>query len=132
MPRIAASPFFRNAELRGEAMATAQIVTTGPKAGDETFLPVIVYTLPFCARSIATTRDLTQQGVPFREVDLSQDEAARVYVEALGYMRAPVVVAGNEYWAGYNPDAISRLSAKKASHRLPANFRMVDAGLTRR
>ncbi|PZU21535.1 MAG: NrdH-redoxin [Shinella sp.] len=108
------------------------MIASGPRAGDASFPSVIVYTLPLCARSIATMRDLAQHGVPFCEIDLSQDVTARAHVEALGYMRAPVVVAGSEHWAGYNPEAISRIAAKKANHRPPADFRMVDAGLTRR
>lgn len=113
-------------------MATAQLTASDPRAADAPSASVIVYTLPLCARSIATMRDLNQHGVPFREIDLSQDVTARAYVEALGYMRAPVVVSGSEHWAGYNPDAISRLAAKKANHCPHADFRMVDAGLTRR
>ena len=112
-------------------MATAHLIATGASAGDASLLSVIVYTLPLCARSIATTRDLAHHGIPFREIDLSQDNVARAHVEALGYMRAPVVVTASEHWAGYNPEAISRIAAKKPNHRPYADFRMVDAGLTR-
>ena len=69
--------------------------------------PITVYVLPFCARSLATVRELSRLGLDFDEVDLTVDPAARAYVEALGYMRAPVVVAGVDHWAGYNPERIS-------------------------
>jgi glutaredoxin-like protein NrdH len=29
---------------------------------------------------------------------------------ALGYLQAPVVVAGNEHWSGFRPDRIKGLS----------------------
>lgn len=100
-----------------------------PEKGGEA-VSVIVYTLPLCARSIATIRDLAHRGVTFAEVDLSQDAAARARVQALGYMRAPVVVAGPEHWAGYNPQAISRIAAKKPGLRVSAGLRAVDATVT--
>lgn len=74
-------------------------------------VPITVYVLPFCARSLATLRELSRCGLDFEEVDLTTDPAARSRVEALGYMRAPVVVAGHDHWAGYNPERISRLVA---------------------
>lgn len=73
---------------------------------------VTVYTLPFCARSIATLRDLARHGVDLIEVDLSTDPAARAHVEALGYMRAPVVETDAVHWAGYNPERIEALATE--------------------
>ena len=73
-------------------------------------VPITVYVLPFCARSLATVRELSRHGLDFDEVDLTTDPAARARVEALGYMRAPVVVAGLDHWAGYNPERISRMA----------------------
>jgi glutaredoxin-like protein NrdH len=35
---------------------------------------------------------------------------ARDYVMALGYLQAPVVVAGSEHWSGFRPDRIKALS----------------------
>ena len=35
---------------------------------------------------------------------------ARDYVMALGYLQAPVVVAGNEHWSGFRPDRIKALA----------------------
>lgn len=113
-------------------MAIARPFEAGPPpAKGEKPASVTVYTLPLCARSIATMRDLAHRGIAFTEVDLSQDAAARAHVQALGYMRAPVVVAGTEHWAGHNPQAISRIAAEKPKLRVPAAFRMVDATVPR-
>lgn len=112
-------------------MAVADLIGTGtvPARDRE---PVTVYTLPLCARSIATMRDLSLHGIGFTEVDLSADANARARVEALGYMRAPVVVAGNLHWAGYNPEAIERLAPQKPRLRVAAGARHPGASLSRR
>jgi len=37
-------------------------------------------------------------------VGVSPDAEARDYLVALGYLQTPVVVAGDEQWAGLRPD----------------------------
>jgi glutaredoxin-like protein NrdH len=58
----------------------------------------------------ATTRALEARGLAFDLVDLTEDAAAMELVQGLGYRQAPVVIAGEEHWAGFRPDMISRLS----------------------
>ena len=58
-------------------------------------VPVTVYTKPACVQCNATYRALDKQGIAYRKVDITQDAGARDYVMALGYLQAPVVVAGN-------------------------------------
>ena len=36
-------------------------------------------------------------------------------VRELGYLQAPVVVAGDTHWAGFSPDKINNLAAALAS-----------------
>ena len=43
-------------------------------------------------------------------IDLTEDAAAMELVQGLGYRQAPVVVAGDDHWAGFRPDMINRLS----------------------
>ena len=43
-------------------------------------------------------------------VDGPQDSIAMQKVTALGYRQAPVVIAGEDHWAGFRPDMIGRLS----------------------
>ncbi len=33
-------------------------------------------------------------------------------VRGLGYLQAPVVIAGDEHWSGFRPDQINALAAK--------------------
>lgn len=53
---------------------------------------------------------LDKQGIAYDLVDISTDPAARDYVIALGYLQAPVVVAGDQHWSGFRPDHIKALT----------------------
>jgi glutaredoxin-like protein NrdH len=73
-------------------------------------MSVTVYTKPACVQCNATYKALDKQGIAFEKVDISLDSEARDYVMALGYLQAPVVVAGNEHWSGFRPDRIKALA----------------------
>lgn len=72
-------------------------------------MTVTVYSKPACVQCTATTRALTQKGIDYDVVDLTKDEQAFTMVQGLGYRQAPVVVAGDDHWAGFRPDKISTL-----------------------
>ncbi len=76
---------------------------------------ITVYTKPACVQCNATYKALDKQGVAYNVVDISEDTEARDYVMALGYLQAPVVVAGNEHWSGFRPDRIKALSGVTAA-----------------
>ena len=65
-----------------------------------------VYTKPNCVQCTATFKALDKAGITYVKVDISVDAEARDYVMALGYLQAPVVVAGDEHWSGFRPDRI--------------------------
>lgn len=71
---------------------------------------VTVYTKPACVQCNATYKALDKQGITYDTVDITTNPEARDYVMALGYLQAPVVVAGNEHWSGFRPDRIKSLS----------------------
>lgn len=72
---------------------------------------LVVYSKPSCVQCTATYRALDAKGIPYRVVDLSQDDAALEYVKDLGYSQAPVVVVDDEdHWAGFRPDHIDRIA----------------------
>jgi glutaredoxin-like protein NrdH len=73
-------------------------------------MTITVYSKPACVQCTATTRALEARGLAFDLVDLTEDAAAMELVQGLGYRQAPVVIAGEEHWAGFRPDMISRLS----------------------
>jgi glutaredoxin-like protein NrdH len=78
-------------------------------------MTVTVYTKPACVQCNATYKALDKQGVAYDVVDISLDTEARDYVMALGYLQAPVVVAGNDHWSGFRPDRIKSLSGAVAA-----------------
>ncbi|HWT58644.1 MAG TPA: glutaredoxin-like protein NrdH [Rhizobium sp.] len=73
-------------------------------------MSVTVYSKPACVQCTATYRALDRLGVDYDIVDLSEDAEALDRVRSLGYMQAPVVIAGERHWAGFRPDMISALS----------------------
>lgn len=76
---------------------------------------IIVYTTgPACPQCVLTERVLSAAGIPFTEVDLTDDSnaTARDYVTGdLGYTQAPVVVVDDhDHWSGFQPDLLKRLA----------------------
>jgi glutaredoxin-like protein NrdH len=78
-------------------------------------MSITVYTKPACVQCSATYKALDRQGIAYDTVDITLDPEARDYVMALGYLQAPVVVAGNEHWSGFRPDRIKALAAAALS-----------------
>ena len=73
-------------------------------------MTITVYSKPACVQCTATTRALEARGLSFDVIDLTADDAAFSHVSDLGYRQVPVVVAGDDHWAGFRPDLIGRLS----------------------
>ena len=71
---------------------------------------VTVYSKPACVQCKATFRALETKGIAYETVDISQDAEALERVRALGYMQAPVVIAGHAHWSGFRPDKIEDLA----------------------
>ena len=74
-------------------------------------MSITVYSKPACVQCDATKRALDRQGLAYQVVDLTLDAAAYDQVTAMGYRQAPVVIAGEDHWAGFRPDKISALAA---------------------
>lgn len=75
--------------------------------------PLTIYTTgPACGKCRMTKMALDSKGVPYREVDITQNPEARAYVtEELGYSVAPVVVVDDEdHWCDLRPDHIDRIA----------------------
>ena len=73
-------------------------------------MSITVYSKPACVQCTATTRALDARGLTYDVVDLTEDADAMERVQELGYRQAPVVIAGEDHWAGFRPDMIGRLS----------------------
>ena len=77
-------------------------------------MTVTVYTKPACVQCNATYKALDKQGIAYDVIDITEVPEARDYVMALGYLQAPVVVAGGDHWSGFRPDRIKTLSGAVA------------------
>ena len=77
-------------------------------------MTITVYTKPACVQCNATYKALDKVGVDYDVIDISENDEARDFVMALGYLQAPVVVAGTEHWSGFRPDRIKTLAGSIA------------------
>ena len=78
-------------------------------------MSITVYTKPACVQCNATKKAMDRAGLEYDLVDISMDDEARDYVMALGYVQAPVVVAGSEHWSGFRPERVKALASVAAS-----------------
>ena len=76
-------------------------------------MTIQVFSKPSCVQCTATYRALDKLGLDYEVVDLAADEVALTEVLAMGYQQVPVVVDGDDHWAGFRPDRI-----KAAAQRL--------------
>ena len=73
-------------------------------------MTITVYTKPACVQCNATYKALDKEGLSYEIIDITEAPEARDYVMALGYLQAPVVVAGSDHWSGFRPDRIKALA----------------------
>lgn len=72
---------------------------------------VVVYSKPSCVQCTATYREMDKQGIEYEVKDLTQDLNQLELFRAEGLFQAPVVVAGEQRWTGFDPDRIKALAA---------------------
>ncbi|MCA2304815.1 glutaredoxin-like protein NrdH [Mycobacterium intracellulare] len=77
-------------------------------------MDVTVYTKPACVQCTATRKALDKSNVKYSLVDITENHEARDYVMSLGYLQAPVVVAGSQHWSGFRPDRLRDLANQAA------------------
>lgn len=74
-------------------------------------MSVTVYSKPACVQCTMTTRALDAQGIEYEIFDVTADDKALQTVKDLGYMQAPVVIADEAHWSGFQPDRIKAIVA---------------------
>jgi glutaredoxin-like protein NrdH len=71
---------------------------------------VKVFSKPNCKQCDMTYKVLDSRGIKYEVTDITEDDTAYSYVkDELGYMQAPVVVAGDQHWSGFRPDLINNI-----------------------
>jgi len=73
-------------------------------------MAITVYTKPACVQCNATYRAFDKAGIEYDAIDITENAQARDYVMSLGYLQAPVVVAGDVHFSGFRPDEIKKLT----------------------
>jgi glutaredoxin-like protein NrdH len=75
-------------------------------------MTAIIYSKPNCVQCNATYRALDAAGIEYEVRDLTLDPVALKQVKALGHLQAPVVIAGESHWSGFQPDRIAELASR--------------------
>jgi glutaredoxin-like protein NrdH len=70
---------------------------------------VIVYSNPNCVQCEQTKRFLTLKEIPFESRMIQDSPEVFSLIEEKGYASAPVVVAGEDSWAGFRLDKLNSL-----------------------
>lgn len=70
---------------------------------------VTVYTKPDCVQCKMTFKALAGQGTAYRSVDVMESDENYRAAQRYGYSAMPIVVAGDESWAGFKLDRIRAL-----------------------
>lgn len=70
-----------------------------------------VYTKPSCVQCDMTKRLLDKNGIEYQTVDITEDLEAFDMLVNMGFKAAPVVISGDQAWAGFNPEKINALAA---------------------
>lgn len=81
-----------------------------------TITPVTVYTKDDCRQCDATKRWLETRQIPFSVEDLTEPGNLAAAKE-LGHMQAPVVVAGDHHWSGFNPNELDALNERHKAEK---------------
>jgi len=76
---------------------------------------ITVYSKPNCVQCTMTKKALDKLGLDYNTVDVTQDAAAFNMIVGLGFQSAPVVIAGDDSWAGFQPERITALAALAAA-----------------
>lgn len=68
-----------------------------------------VYSKPACVQCDMTKKMLDKNGIEYTVVDITEDIQAYDKIVSLGFMSVPVVISGDQSWAGFQPDKIQSL-----------------------
>lgn len=68
-----------------------------------------VYSKPACVQCDMTKKMLDKNGIEYSVVDITQDLSAYDKIVGMGFMSVPVVISGDQSWAGFQPDKINAL-----------------------
>lgn len=77
-------------------------------------MDITVYSKPLCVQCDATKGALNKAGIAYELVDVTEDADALAKIKSLGYLQAPVVIAGGDHWSGFRPEKLRALTGRRA------------------
>lgn len=75
-------------------------------------MTVTVYSKPNCPHCNIVKAQFKKYGVPYREIDILQDEDALKLIKSHGFAAAPVVIDGEDSFSGADAQGIARFVKK--------------------
>ena len=72
---------------------------------------VRVYTKPQCMQCDMTKKAMDKAGISYLVEDIQEPQNLEA-VMYLGHMQAPVVMAGDDHWSGFQPERIKELAKR--------------------
>lgn len=70
-----------------------------------------IYSQPGCSACAETKSYLDRAGVKYDDRDITADPNALAELKSLGYQATPVVVNGDDHWAGHNPEKLATIAS---------------------
>jgi len=71
---------------------------------------ITLYSKPGCVQCRATVKRLQLKRLDYTYVDVTESDDAWQKAAQYGISQMPIVVAGDQVWGGYKPEAIDALS----------------------
>lgn len=75
-------------------------------------MKITVYTTENCVQCNSTKRYFDKHDISYETVDLNDNPEAMAMVKEMGYVAAPVVIAGEKHWSGFRIDQIKNVIAE--------------------
>ena len=85
-----------------------------------------VFWQPGCSSCLKTKEFLRKNGIPFRSVDVLNDEAGAAELEALGIRQVPVVVRNGEWVSGQVLREVARFTGVRWGHQMLPPEQLVE------
>jgi glutaredoxin len=70
-----------------------------------------IYSQPGCSACAETKSYLDRAGLSYQDHDITADPSALAELGKLGYQATPVVVYGDDHWAGHNPEKLAAIKS---------------------
>lgn len=70
---------------------------------------VTVYSKPDCMQCNFTKKWLKERNIPYKELNIKEDEEALLKVKEMGFQSVPVIVTEDDSWHGFQPDKLAEL-----------------------